>query len=118
MAAIRAKNVFAFLLVLTGSLGTSKAFAGQESTVFRFEPKDQSFVRISTTLKIEDRFISADKTKLDPSSPAYQALIQKRSYSGPVTLFGQVCDSNYAPITNASGELTGALFVATDCHQP
>jgi len=118
MSALRAKNVFAFLLILTGSLEASKAFAGQESTVFRFEPKDQSFVRISTTLKTEDRFISADKTKLDTSSPAYQALIQKRSFSGQVTLFGQVCESNYAPMTNASGDLTGALFVATDCHQP
>ena len=55
---------------------------------------------------------SAASTKLDRSSPAYKALIKKVSYSGKTMLFGQACDSNYAPLTNASGQLTGAIFVA------
>ena len=118
MFALRSKRFLPLLLILGASLGTGKALAGQESTVFRFDPKEKSFIRTSTTLRVDDGFISADKTKLDPGSPAYQALIQKRSYVGEVTLFGQACNSNYAPMTNANGELTGALFVATDCRKP
>ena len=118
MFALRSKGFLPLLLILVATFGTSKVLAGQESTVFRYDPKNQSLTRTSTTLRVDDGFISADKTKLDPTSPAYQALIQKRSYVGKVTLFGQVCDSNYAPMTDAKGQLTGALFVATDCHQP
>ena len=118
MFALSSKSFLPLLLILGASLGTGKALAGQESTVFRLDPKDQSFTRIATTLKLNDGFISATKTKLDPASPAYTALIQKRTYVWKVTLFGQTCDSNYAPMTNANGQLTGALFVATDCRKP
>ena len=68
------------LPILGANLGTGKALAGQESTVFRYDPKDQSFTRTSTTLRVDDGFISADKTKLDPASPAY--LRVKRSSRG------------------------------------
>jgi cache 3/cache 2 fusion protein len=45
-------------------------------------------------------------------SPAYNALIKKTSYTGKATLFGQTCGAHYAPLTDAGGELTGAIFVA------
>ncbi len=84
------------------------ALAAQESTIFTYDGKD--FIRKHTTLVTEDGK-PAVNTKLDRNSPAYKALIQKRSYTGEVTLFGQKCDANYAPLTDEGGRLTGALFV-------
>ena len=66
---------------------------------------------LQTTLKTEDGK-SAVNTKLDHNSLAYKELVKKHSYTGQPTLCGQKCDSNYAPLTSASGQLTGALFVA------
>lgn len=82
--------------------------AAQESTIFTYDGQD--FTRQYTTFVTEDGK-SAVNTKLDRDSPGYKALIQKRSYSGEVTAFGQKCDGSYAPLTDESGRLTGALFV-------
>jgi hypothetical protein len=38
-------------------------------------------------------------------------LAQKRSYTGPATLFGRDYQANYAPLIGADGKSTGALFV-------
>jgi hypothetical protein len=80
-----------------------------ESTIFSYDGKD--FVRTRTTLVTEDG-ASAVNTKLDHATPAYKALVQKHSYIGEVTVFGHKYDAEYAPLTNSSGKLTGALFVA------
>lgn len=85
------------------------AFAAQESTIFSYNGQD--FVRTHTTLVTEDGK-SAVNTKLDHDTPAYKTLIQKRSYTGNVTLFGRKYEANYAPLTGKDGRLTGALFVA------
>ena len=98
------------LALVLPMLATGVASAAQESTIFRYERQD--FIREKTTLMTEDGK-SAANTKLDRNSPAYKQLVQKHSYTGQATIFGQKCDSNYAPLTNASGQLTGALFVAT-----
>jgi hypothetical protein len=88
---------------------TGAAFAAQESTIFRYDGQD--FVRVQTTLNTEDGK-SAVNTKLDRNSPAYKALVKNNSYAGQGMLFGQKCDANYAPLADAGGQLTGALFVA------
>jgi len=80
-----------------------------EATIFAYDGQD--FVRIKTTMVTEEGQ-SAVNTKLDHDTPAYKALIQKRSYTGDVTAFGRKYDANYAPLTSADGRLTGALFVA------
>jgi hypothetical protein len=49
-----------------------------EASIFSFDGKD--FVRTNTTLM--DKGQSATNTKLDRSSAAYKALIEKRSYTG------------------------------------
>lgn len=97
------------LVLLLPFAATGIALAAQESTIFTYDGQD--FVREKTTLMTEDGK-SAANTKLDRNSPAYKQLVQKHSYTGQGTIFGQKCDSNYAPLTNASGQLTGALFVA------
>ena len=85
------------------------AFAGQESTIFTYDGKD--FIRLHTTL-VTPGAESAEGTKLNHNHPAYKALTNKHSYSGESTVFGQKCDVNYAPLTDANGKLTGAIFVA------
>ena len=73
------------------------------ATIFSYDGKD--FVRTETTLK------SAANTKLGRDSAAYKALVEKRSYTGPATLFGQDYQASYAPLMGEDGQLTGALFV-------
>jgi methyl-accepting chemotaxis protein-2 (aspartate sensor receptor) len=78
-----------------------------EATIFSHDGKD--FVRTNTTLM--DKGQSAADTKLDHNSAAYKALIEKRSYTGPATVFGRDYEANYAPLIGGDGKLTGALFV-------
>jgi methyl-accepting chemotaxis protein-2 (aspartate sensor receptor) len=91
------------VLVSSASLAETKI----EATIFSYDGKD--FVRTETTLTAEGQ--SAANTKLDRDSAAYKALAQKRSYTGPATLFGRDYQANYAPLTGEDGQLTGALFV-------
>ena len=56
----------------------------------------KDFVRIETTLMKEGQ--SAVGTKLESDSPAYKALVEKRSYTGPATLLGKDYQANYAPL--------------------
>jgi len=79
-----------------------------DASIFSYDGHD--FVRTSTTLLTQDGK-SAVNTKLDQNTPAYKALVQKHSYTGPATVFGRAYDANYAPLTGADGKLTGALFV-------
>jgi len=78
-----------------------------DSSVLSYDGKD--FVRTETTLMNNGQ--SAVKTKLDANSPAHKALVEKHSYTGPVTVFGKSYQGYYAPLIGADGKLTGALFV-------
>ena len=78
-----------------------------EASILSYDGKD--FVRTETTLMQGGQ--SAVGTKLDHDSPAYKALVEKRSYTGPATTFGQNYQANYAPLIGEDGKLTGALFV-------
>jgi len=107
ISAVVRNTLFALALPFVAS-GVALA-AAQESTIFRYDGQD--FVRVQTTFMTKDGK-SAVNSKLDRGSPAYAALIKKTSHTGKATLFGQMCDANYAPLTDASGQLTGAIFVA------
>jgi hypothetical protein len=91
------------LLLSNASFAQSKL----DSSIFSFDGKD--FTRTETTLMNNGQ--SAVGTKLDPAGPAYKALMEKHSYTGPVTMFGHDYQANYAPLIGADGKLTGALFV-------
>ena len=116
MSARLGKSV-AFGLVLAALVaegGSSWVAAGGaqaklEATIFTYDGQD--FLRTRTTLLTADGK-SAVNTKLDRETPAYKALIQKRSYTGAATVFGRAYDASYAPLTSEDGRLTGALFVA------
>jgi len=91
------------LLVSSASWAETKL----EASIFSYDGKD--FVRTETTLMQGGQ--SAVGTKLDHDSPAYKALAEKHSYTGPATIFGQNYQANYAPLIGGDGKLTGALFV-------
>jgi len=111
--------ILALALVLSGRLmlahagstdpSSAAAAAKLEASIFSYDGTD--FTRTQTTLTRYGK--SAVGTKLDQDTPAYQALREKRSYSGEVMVFGKAYNAHYAPLTNEDGELTGALFVAT-----
>jgi hypothetical protein len=97
------------LVGVRSSLAVADVHPKLEATIFSFDGKD--FVRTQTTLMTEDGK-SAANTKLEQSTPAYKALIQKHSYVGDATVFGKKYQASYAPLTNDAGKVTGALFVA------
>lgn len=84
-----------------------------EATIFSYD--DGDFVRTVTTLmekgEMAEEGESAVETKLNRDSAAYKALAEKRSYSGPATLFGKDYEAHYAPLIGDDGNLTGAIFV-------
>ncbi|MGQ0657927.1 MAG: Cache 3/Cache 2 fusion domain-containing protein [Chromatiales bacterium] len=92
----------------SGSQVAAQTQAKIEASIFAYDGQD--FVRTQTTLVTEDGK-SAVNTKLNHDTPAYKALIQKRSYTGDATLFGRQYEADYAPLTGEDGRLTGALFV-------
>ena len=96
-----------FLLVAVLISSASLAQSKLDASIFSYDGKE--FVRTETTLMKDGQ--SAVGTKLEPDSPAYKALVEKHSYSGPMTLFGRNYQANYAPLIGADGKLTGALFV-------
>ena len=87
--------------------GVALAETKLDSSILSYDGKD--FVRTDTTLMQDGQ--SAVGTKLDHASPAYKALVEKHSYTGPATVFGKNYQGNYAPLIGADGKLTGALFV-------
>lgn len=107
------KSATRILLILTAwmhftVLGVAASSAETlAATIFSFDGRD--FVRTNTTLMNNGQ--SATNTKLDHSSAAYKALIEKHSYTGQATIFGKVYDSRYAPIIGQDGKMSGALFV-------
>ena len=109
MKSIRRISLILSLLLPVTVLVSSASWAEPklEATIFSYDGKD--FVRSKTTLMAQGE--SAADTKLDHASPAYKALIEKRSYTGPATLFGRDYESNYAPLVGEDGSLTGALFI-------
>jgi hypothetical protein len=91
------------MLISSASLAETKL----DASILSYDGKD--FVRTDTTLMQDGQ--SAVGTKLDHDSPAYKALVEKHSYTGPATVFGKNYQGNYAPLIGADGKLTGALFV-------
>ena len=97
------------LLLPVTVLGSSASLAQSklDASILSYDGKD--FVRTETTLMNNGQ--SAVNTKLDHDSAAYKALVEKHSYTGPVTVFGRDYQGDYAPLIGEDGKVTGALFV-------
>jgi hypothetical protein len=78
------------------------------ATIFSFDGQD--FIRTQTTLLTAEGK-SAVNTRLDRTSPSFEALVQGHSYRGETTIFGRDYDTYYAPLTNGQGKLEGAIFI-------
>jgi cache 3/cache 2 fusion protein len=91
-------------LLLVTALGSSASLAQSklDTSILSYDGKD--FVRTETTLMNEGQ--SAVGTKLAPDSPAYIALVEKHSYTGPATVFGRDYQANYAPLIPVSTKIT------------
>jgi methyl-accepting chemotaxis protein len=96
-------SLLVMMLGSTASLAQSKL----DASILSYDGKD--FTRTETTLMKDGQ--PAVNTKLDPDSAAYKALVEKHSYTGPVSVFGRDYQGNYAPLIGEDGKLTGALFV-------
>ena len=97
------------LLLPVTVLGSSASLAQSKLDASILSYDGKNFVRTETTLMNNGQ--SAVNTKLEPDSPAYKALVEKHSFTGPMTIFGRNYQANYAPLIGADGKLTGALFV-------
>ena len=93
------------LLLAVTLLGSSASLAQSklDASILSYDGKD--FVRTETTLMNNGQ--SAVNTKLDHDSPAYKALAEAHSYTGPVTVFGKNYQGNYAPLIGADGKVNG-----------
>jgi Cache 3/Cache 2 fusion domain len=105
------RRIFLFLTLLlpVAVLASSASLAEPKLDASILSYDGQDFVRTETTLMNEGQ--STANTKLDRDSAAYEALVEKRSYTGPMTIFGRDYQANYAPLIGEDGKLTGALFV-------
>ena len=104
------RRLFLILSLLLPTLLFSSASWAQsklDASILSYDGKD--FVRTETTLMNNGQ--SAVNTKLERDSAAYKALVEKKSYTGPVSVFGRDYQGNYAPLIGEDGKLTGALFV-------
>ena len=72
------------LLLPVTVLGSSASLAQSklDASILSYDGKD--FVRNETTLMNNGQ--PAVNTKLEPDSPAYKALVEKHSYTGPATV--------------------------------
>ncbi|GHB27659.1 methyl-accepting chemotaxis protein [Salinicola rhizosphaerae] len=84
---------------------------GMPATVFARDGDD--FVRVSTSLKDGDGK-RAMGTLLDRKSASYAQLLQGKPYTGLAKLFGTPYITKYQPVTDADGQVVGALFVGVD----
>ncbi len=75
-----------------------------------FEKQGSDYVRISTNVKTE-KGERAVGTKLAAEHPAQPLLAKGQAYFGSAVLFGKDYMTGYLPITDASGSVTGVLFV-------
>lgn len=71
---------------------------------------ENEFVRLSTSLKVQ-KIKEATGSVLEHSSPAYQNLINGKSFTGKVRVFGVEYLSHYAPIKNKKDEVIGAYYL-------
>jgi methyl-accepting chemotaxis protein len=86
---------------------------GESATVFGFDPAQQDFVRMTTTLVGEDgeRIVG---TTLGPSSAAFAPVMAGEAYYGEANILGRAYYTGYQPIVDMKGAAIGVLYVGVD----
>lgn len=83
------------------------------ATATIFEKIDDDFLRISTSLRKQDGS-RAFGTFLTKKSPAYEPIMNKKSYTGTAILFGKNYMTKYEPILDKNNEIIGILYMGFD----
>ncbi|MCB2018751.1 MAG: Cache 3/Cache 2 fusion domain-containing protein, partial [Hydrogenophaga sp.] len=101
-------------MLLNGDFSAVDSFAqanGGVATVFM--RKGDDFERITTSLKKEngDRAMG---TLLARTHPAYQLMLDGKTYTGRAVLFGKAYMTHYEAVKNAAGQVVGILFIGFD----
>jgi methyl-accepting chemotaxis protein len=75
-----------------------------------FDKQGSDYLRVSTNVKTE-KGERAVGTKLAADHPAQPFLARGQAYFGKAVLFGKDFMTGYVPVTDASGSVTGVLFI-------
>jgi len=81
-----------------------------------FARKGDDFERVSTSLKKQNGE-RAMGTLLDRRHPAYQLVLDGKTYTGPAVLFGKPYMTHYEPVKDASGQVIGIFFIGQDISE-
>lgn len=81
-----------------------------DTTSTLFVKSGHEFVRVATSIRHADGR-RAVGTTLDPTGPAYRALIEGRPYRGVAQILGETYITHYEPMHDVSGQLIGAWYV-------
>ena len=86
---------------------------GESATIFAFDPAQQDFVRMTTTLLGEDgeRIVG---TTLGSTSAAYAPVMAGEAYYGEANILGRAYYTGYQPIIDMKGAPIGILYVGVD----
>ncbi|TKB48922.1 methyl-accepting chemotaxis protein [Ferrimonas sediminicola] len=79
------------------------------ATIFTREGNDLYRLSTSLTNLQGERIVG---TRLDRTSPSYQALIQGQDYHNKIDLYGKQYLTYYTPLRNSAGAMIGAVVVA------
>ena len=83
--------------------------AGQDATIFAYDPAQDDFVRVTTSLVKPDGS-RAVGTKLGKDSKAFAPIKAGQTYLGKADIMGHAYYTIYKPIFSPTGEVTGILF--------
>ena len=97
--------------LITGETGVLDRFTDTTHDIATIFARDgQDFIRVTTSLKDENGK-RAIWTKLDPNHPAYNLVLEGKTYIGKATLFGNDYLTFYDPIKDSNNNVTGILFI-------
>lgn len=74
-----------------------------------FSRKGTDFLRISTNVLNDGN--RAVGTVLNPTGPAYAAVVKGQAFYGTVDILGKKYEAGYEPVKDAAGETIGAYYV-------
>ncbi|MDY5051116.1 MAG: Cache 3/Cache 2 fusion domain-containing protein [Candidatus Mucispirillum faecigallinarum] len=97
--------------LITGETGVLDRFTDTTNDIATIFARDgQDFIRVTTSLKDENGK-RAIWTRLDRNHPAYNLVLEGKTYIGKATLFGNDYLTFYDPIKDSSNNVTGILFI-------
>lgn len=97
--------------LITGETSVLDRFTNTTNDIATIFARDgQDFIRVTTSLKDENGK-RAIWTKLDHNHPAYNLVLEGKTYIGKATLFGNDYLTFYDPIKDSNNNVTGILFI-------